>query len=51
MYHMKCPAVLVECGFLSNEEELSRLTDPAYQKELAVTLAAAIGEAVTGFTP
>ncbi len=29
------PAVLVECGFLSNEAELSRLKDSAYQKKLA----------------
>ncbi len=45
------PAVLIECGFLSNEKELSLLTNPTYQKELALTLAAAIGEAVTGITP
>ncbi len=29
------PAVLVECGFLSNEAELTRLKDSAYQKKLA----------------
>lgn len=47
----ECPAVLIECGFLSNEEELALLKTPAYQKELAVTLAAAIGEALSGITP
>lgn len=29
------PAVLVECGFLSNQEEKSRLSDDRYQSELA----------------
>lgn len=42
------PAILVECGFLSNEEELSRLTDPLYQKQLALTIACAIAESMTG---
>lgn len=31
----KIPAVLVECGFLSNSQELAKLTDEAYQKQLA----------------
>lgn len=29
------PAVIVECGFLSNPEETSKLTDSNYQKQLA----------------
>lgn len=33
------PAVLVECGFLSNEAELSRLKENAYQKKLAFCIA------------
>ena len=33
------PAVLVECGFLSNEAELSRLKESAYQKKLAFCIA------------
>ena len=30
-----CPAVLVECGFLSNAEDEQLLTDPAHQEKLA----------------
>ena len=30
-----CPAVLVECGFLSNAADEKNLTDPAYQAQLA----------------
>lgn len=29
------PAIIVECGFLSNPEETAKLTDPNYQKKLA----------------
>lgn len=32
------PAVLVECGFLSNQYDKSKLTDDAYQASLAFTL-------------
>jgi N-acetylmuramoyl-L-alanine amidase len=35
----KIPAVLVECGFLSNSEEAARLANPAYQQALADALA------------
>lgn len=31
----KVPSVIVECGFLSNSEEETRLKDPAYQQKLA----------------
>lgn len=37
----KCPAILVECGFLSNPDELKKLKDEEYQKKIAVVLAAA----------
>ena len=30
-----CPAVIVECGFLSNPEEAAKLTDTKYQKKMA----------------
>ena len=36
------PVVIVECGFLSNPEEAKRLTDSAYQKELAKAVAKGI---------
>ncbi|MBQ5724771.1 MAG: N-acetylmuramoyl-L-alanine amidase [Clostridia bacterium] len=39
---LKTPAVLVECGFLSNPEEASRLGDATYQRSLALLLASTI---------
>ena len=39
---LDCPAVLVECGFLSNPEEVALLCDPSYQKDLAFVLCKAI---------
>ena len=44
--HLKCPAVLVECGFLSNPQECARLADRDYQKKLAFLLFCSISEAV-----
>ena len=40
MKNINCPAVLVECGFLSNTEETERLRQADYQRRLAVTVAA-----------
>ena len=37
--HIDCPAILVECGFLSNGEEASLLLTDVYQRKLAITLA------------
>ena len=34
----KCPIVMAECGFLSNEGEAARLESPVYQKQMALTL-------------
>ena len=36
-----CPAVLVECGFLSNPAEAEKLASPEYQTKLACTLLSA----------
>ena len=33
LHKLRCPAVLVECGFLSNEEEQKKLLNEDYQKE------------------
>ena len=41
MNHVECPAILLECGFLSNREEANKLEDEAYQKKLAAVLGAA----------
>ena len=40
MNHVTVPAVLVECGFLSNEEETARLRQGAYQTKQAAAIAA-----------
>lgn len=34
----ECPAVMIECGFLSNQEESLRLQDENYQKQIAFTI-------------
>lgn len=34
----KCPAILVECGFLSNAQEASLLAAPEYQTKIAAVL-------------
>lgn len=39
---VKTPAVLVECGFLSNEEDEKNLLDESYQKRLCFLLLCAI---------
>lgn len=39
MNHIRCPAILVECGFLSNPEEKARLKTSEYQRELALVIA------------
>lgn len=36
--HAQTPAVLVECGFLSNPEEAARLTDSIYQGQMAFSV-------------
>ena len=40
MKHAEAAGALVECGFLSNAWEAIRLTEAAYQKELAAAIAA-----------
>ena len=42
MEHVSCPAVLVECGFLSNPEEELLLKTSEYQTKLAAALAGAL---------
>ena len=38
MNHIDCPAILVECGFLSNPGEVALLLSDAYQIRLAVAM-------------
>lgn len=42
MKNVTCPAILVECGFLSNNAETEKLQDPAYQKKIAASIAAGL---------
>lgn len=42
MEHITCPAVLIECGFLSNPEEEAMLRSAGYQKELCCVIAATL---------
>jgi len=44
LYHANRPAVLVECGFISNAAEAQKLQQEDYQKQLAFTIAAGIAE-------
>ena len=39
MTHIDCPAVLIECGFLSNREEAEKLESDSYQKKLSAAIA------------
>ena len=41
MNHIDCPAVLVECGFLTNAQEESMLRGDTYQRKLAALLTSA----------
>ena len=45
-YYCNNPAVMIECGFLSNPEEALQLTDSAYQKKVAFTVFNGINEFV-----
>ena len=38
MSHIQCPAILVECGFLSNPEEDALLQTEDYQRRLSIVL-------------
>lgn len=44
LHNAKIPAVIVECGFLSNSAELLRLKDDKYRSQMAYCIAAGITE-------
>ena len=46
MEHIKCTGILIECGFLSNMEEESRLRDAQYQKKLSASIVSAVCGAI-----
>lgn len=39
LYHAKIPAVLIECGFISNSDEVKKLKDESYRMKLAILIA------------
>lgn len=41
------PAVIVECGFLSNPEEAAMLTDPNYQKKIAFAISQGVSSYIS----
>ena len=47
MREVKCPAVLVECGFLSNESECAKLKDGGYRLVIVDTYLAYVKSVVT----
>lgn len=40
--HISCPAVLIECGFLSNPEEEVKLRSQAYQQKMCCVIVATV---------
>ena len=44
LYHTESPAVMVECGFLSNPGEALLLNDAKYQKKISLAIAAGLEE-------
>ncbi|MBQ8504094.1 MAG: N-acetylmuramoyl-L-alanine amidase [Clostridia bacterium] len=48
LYHAENPAVMVECGFLSNPGEALLLKDDDYQKEISLAIVAGVTEYLKG---
>ena len=48
LLHVKCPIVIVECGFLSNRKEAALLNSGEYQDKLAYTIHMGIMEYLKG---
>ncbi len=46
-YYCNNPAVMVECGFLSNPDEAAKLTNKDYQQQVAFTVFSGINEFIT----
>lgn len=51
LWNAKVPAVLVECGFLSNPEEEQRLQDSTYQKQMAFAICCGVLDYGSGTVP
>ena len=44
--HVTCPAVLIECGFLSNPAEAQLLQQETYQRKLAAVIGCTIFQTI-----
>ena len=51
LHHLQQPAILIECGFLSNAEDCARLEDEGYQRQLALQIMLALCEASLSVFP
>ncbi len=51
LYHVQKPAVLIECGFLSNAGDLAKLKNEDYQRQLAFTIACGLLQYSCASTP
>ena len=47
MEHIACTGVLIECGFLSNQEEEAKLRSPEYQRKVCSIVATVTGQFLT----
>ena len=48
LHRIRTPAILVECGFLSNEEELEKLKTDGYRADAACVILASVAEYLAG---
>lgn len=48
LLNVECPAIIAECGFLSNYEEAELLEEKKYQKKVAEAIAKGIKDYLTG---
>ena len=44
------PAILIECGFMTNKEELKKLSEKEYQKQLSFLIVCGIIEYIENST-
>lgn len=44
LINSKCPGAIIECGFLSNPDDVEKLTDAEYQRKIAEIIASCLNE-------
>ena len=47
MQNIKCPGILIECGFISNPEEAAKLCSEKYQKQLAMVVTCGLADYIS----